>query len=51
MNEIIVPEEAEIIQMIFDIYVNENWGTKKKEEIYHPSFLIPLINEVLIPKK
>ena len=26
---IIVPEEAEVIKMIFSKYVNENWGTKK----------------------
>src|SRR5699024_11945313 len=26
---IIAPEEAEIVKMIFDKYVNANWGTKK----------------------
>ncbi|MFS0594414.1 recombinase family protein [Cytobacillus horneckiae] len=26
---IIIPEEAEIIKMIYSKYVNENWGTKK----------------------
>ena len=26
---IVVPEEAEIVKMIFDKYANENWGTKK----------------------